>query len=418
MELIEFLRRKLSPEALALLRAEIEDPGDVDYEAAIRRVVKRLKNDEELFAFARTRLELRSSNLLDLPGGRRLTLLRNSSPISLLVLFHDLIRRSYGERFGDVKRSLDLANLATEVARVIAGSTYLSKRDAADVLAEAYAYLGNAKRINADMLGARKALMIALGHASRGTGDQMLAADLLHFRAVLLVAEGRCLEAAELTDHEIPLRRLLGDEKKLGFTLVQRGWIGCLIGEPSAKITDYFQAGLSRVPEDHRLALQALHAFAELLARDQQGSSAWRMLIGAEGPLQSVKGERFQTQHRWITGLAHRAIREMEQAARLLAGVRDDLARSGVTDRLALVSLDLASVYAAEGELDRVRELTEEAYRLYRAAGLEERALTAVVVLQEAIEAERVTEGLAVAVANFLARFPYNKALRFEWKGE
>ncbi len=114
----------------------------------------------------------------------------------------------------------------------------------------------------------------------------------------------------------------------------------------------------------------------------------------------------------------HRAIREMDQAAHVLDDVRRTLARSGPAHKLALVTLDLASVYAAQGRLADVKKLTAEAYSLYRAAGLEERALTAVVVLQDAIEANRATEGLAVAVANFLARFPYNKALRFEWKGE
>ncbi len=418
MALIEFLRSKLSAEDLALLAAEVDGPGDLDYETVIRRVVSRLKKEEDQISFARSRLELRPDDLIDLPEGRRLTILRNSSAVFLLVLCRNLIGESWCARFGDIRRSLSLATLAAEAADAVVQAGYLSAVDTEDLLAEVHGYLGNAQRINSDFGGAEKSLKRAREHMHAGSGDRLLKADHLMLRAFLRSAQGRGLEALALFDREIALRRLLGDERKLGFSLIQRGWLGCMLGAPVDEITDNFQAGFSRLADDHRATLQAFHAFAEYLAREGKGSGAWTFFVAAKKPLALVEETWFQTEHRWIKGLAHRAVRELEQAAHELRAVRAELVDSGTPHDLATVSLDLAGVSAAQGNLEEAKQLAEEAYAIFKAEGLEQRALTAVVVLQEAIAAERATEGLAVAVANYLARFPYNKALRFEWKGD
>ncbi len=417
MGLIEYLRRKLSAEDLALLGAEIEGPGEEDYDAVIRRVAAGFRKHEERFRFARSRLELRYKDLLELPQGRRATILRNSSPVLLLVLFRHLIEESFEERFGDLSRSLKLAAIAVEVAREIAASGYLPFRDSEDVLGEAYTYLGNARRLNSDLAGADRALAQAGRRLAAGTGDREVKAEFSGILAVLRITQGRGVEAARLMDRGLAIRRLLGDAEKLGFALVQRGWIGSLIGEPISQVVHYFQAATPLV-NDHKLALQSVHSLAEFLAREGKGIDALESLGAGLLPLAFADSQRLYTQHHWIKGITYRVLGDLERAEKELLDVRAELAASEASYLTAIVSLDLASVYAAQRDFDKARQLAEDAYTIFKAEGLEERALTAVLVLQEAAEAERVTEGLAVAVANFLARFPYNKALRFEWKGE
>ncbi len=416
MDLIEFLRANLSPEELAELRAEVQVSETADYDDVIRRVGSKLKPDEEHFRFARARVELRYKDLLELPKGRRLTILGNSSPILLLVLLRHLIECSYEARFCHHERSSELAMLAVEVAEAIAAGSYLSVGDSADLMAEALAYLGNARRINSDLPGAESCFAMARAYLEVGTGDRTVKAVILRLLAFLRVDQGRCQDAVELIDREIPLRRLLGDQEELGIALIQRGWASCWT-EDTALAADYFKKGVALVKEP-RLSLQALHALAEALAREGHSFDAWGSLMAATLSLRELQGEWFEIQDRWIRGLIRRASGELQLAGKLLRSVCDELRASGRTFLLAIASLDLACVYTAQGKLDEVEQLAAEAYAIFKAEGLEERALTAVVVLQEAIEAERVTEGLAVAVANFLARFPYNKALRFEWKGE
>ncbi len=415
MQLIDILRRRLPPWVLHELEAEMRELEEADYQTVIRRVVAKLKGVEGLHALARSRLEVQyKDDLLDLPEGRRLTLLRNSPPILLLVLFRHFLEQSYAARFGDVVVSLQLAKLALEIAEAVVSTDHLTAADSEDLLAEANAYLANARRINSDLTGAAEALDAAEAHFAQGTRDRAVKADLLKFMALLHATRGECQEAADLLDREIALRKLLGQEAELGAALVDRGWIACWL-ESVDTACDYFQNGLNLVDDDPRITLVALFALAEALARSGRGLEAWDTICQARVPMAKVQSERFELNDRWIRGLACRAVREVDRAERYLASVRTDLESREQWNFLALASLDLASVHAAQGRLEDVRRLTEEAFAIYKAEGLEQRALTAVVVLQEAIEAERVTEGLAVAVANFLARFPYNKALRFDW---
>ncbi len=417
VELIRLLQERIPADQLALLKAAIDGPEEVDYGEVIRRVVAKLRKKEELFKFTRSRLEEdRYRNLLELPEGRRHTLLRNSSPVLLLLLFRDLIEQSYGKRFSGVEQSLALALLARDVAEVIAASKYLSTPDSEDLLSEAHAYLANARRINSDLRGAERSLRKARTHLANGTGDRALRADYLNLLTALRVAQGRCEVAADLADRELSLRRLLGDEQKLGITLVQRGWISCFIEEPISTTLRYFHTAMPLV-RDTRVVLLAGHYLAELLAREGFGFDALETL-GSVKSLSFGKEERFQIADQWIKGIACRSLRQLDDAEYFIRQARENLARLDAKLKLAISSLDLACVYAAKGKLSEVKQLAEEAYAIFKAQGLEERALTAVVLLREATEAERVTEGMAVAVANFLARFPYNKALRFEWEGE
>ncbi len=417
MDLIRLLRERIPVEELALLASEIEGPGEVDYTAVIRRVVAKMGKVEEMFEFARARLEEdRYKDLLDLPEGRRLTLLRNSSPVLLLILFRDLIEQSYGKRFSGVDQSLALSLLALHVAKAIVASEYLSKPDSEDLLSEAHAYLANAQRINSDLRGAERSLRRARIHMASGTGDRALRADYLNLLTSLRVAQGRCKVAADLADRELSLRRILGDEQKLGIALVQRGWISCFIQEPISEALRYFHSAMPLV-KDKQVVFLAGHYLAELLAREGFGFDAIETL-GSVKSLSLGREERFKIADQWIRGIACRALRQLDDAEYFIRQAREDLARLDARLKLAISSLDLACVYAAKGNLEEVKHHAEEAFALFKAEGLEQRALTAVVVLQEAVKAERATEGLAVAVANFLARFPYNKALRFEWKDE
>ncbi len=414
MDLIDFLRRKLAAEDLALLKAEIEGAGEVDYEAVIRRVALKLRNAEELFGFARSRLA-RFDDLLDLPAGRRLTIFRNCSPVVLLVMFRQAVAQCLAERSGDRGRSRQLAEIALEVAEAVAASDYLASPDSEDVLGEAHIWLGNARRLNSDMRGAELALKKAGIHLAKGTGDRELKAEHLAVHAVLRVTQGRSPAAAQLMDQSLAIRRILGDKENLGFALVQRGWIASLGGDPIAKVIDLIQAAMPLI-NDHQLMLQAVHCLAELLARGGFGYQALKFLGSVQWPLYLAKEEWYRIEHAWIEGIACRTLNELEDAESLLRRVREDLIQLNWMHKLAIASLDLAGVHAAQGKLNEMRQLAEEAHTIFSAEGLEERALSAVLVLQEAIEAERVSEGLAVAVANFLSRFAYNKTKCFEWK--
>ena len=82
--------------------------------------------------------------------------------------------------------------------------------------------------------------------------------------------------------------------------------------------------------------------------------------------------------------------------------------------RGVIVNLDLAAACAAQGKIREVQEIAQEAYAIFRAEGLDKRALAALIVLQRAALTEKLTEALAVRVANFIVGYQYDRNLRFE----
>ncbi len=398
-----------------MLRGESRASTDEEYDAAIRRVGVRLRPTEVEFGKARARAAERYEDLCDLPVGRRLTILRNSPPELLLVFFHDLIGRSFDERFGDVKRSLELAELAIDVLAEVEKSGWLTPPDLEDLRAKAYAFLGNARRINSDVIGAERALVRAERHRARGTGDRAVEADLVGLLAALRVIQSRRDEATRLIDREIALRRLLGDPERLGRTLVERGWV--VFFEASVEeICTFFNEGVALLTEP-RSVLQALHALAERLAREGQGLDAWAALSAARNPLRVLENPRFELQHLWIKGLTHRALGDLEAAAEEISTVYDGLVEEEAGLRLAVAALDLACIRIAQGRFREVRKLIREAYEICVANGLERRAIAALLLLREAEEAAQLTEAMAVEAVSFLVRFQHNKARRFSWPG-
>ncbi|MDX1503495.1 MAG: hypothetical protein R3325_14135 [Thermoanaerobaculia bacterium] len=336
------------------------------------------------------------------PAGRQLASLRSAPPVLLEQLARHLMDDSYAARFEAPARSLELARLAVGCVEIVVESEDVGEEAAADLHAEALGYLGNALRISSDLAGAEEALANAVELAQWGTGRPELKATLLSLLASLRFAQGRPREASRLLDREIALRRRLAARERLGHALIDRGVVAASL-EPVETACVYLAEGVARAAEPERILL-ALQPLAERLARDGDGEQARRVLGVAEGVATLVGGRSHSTRLQWIRGIAARAEGELAAARTLLQRVRETLAEEGSRFRAALVSLDLAAVHAAAGRPGEVRRLAEEAYSIFRAEGLERRALAAFLLFYRAARSERASEELAVRVANLLAR--------------
>jgi hypothetical protein len=80
----------------------------------------------------------------------------------------------------------------------------------------------------------------------------------------------------------------------------------------------------------------------------------------------------------------------------------------------ALVSLDLASVLAAQGRFAEARDNTLAARSILEAAGSGESALPALLYLDSEMSRNRATAELVLKVATIEARSRYDRGLRFE----
>ncbi|MDX1503817.1 MAG: hypothetical protein R3325_15765 [Thermoanaerobaculia bacterium] len=409
--LLALLRASLTEGDLELLRSPGSPPSDAGYDGAMRAVLQKLPALERQVARGMTRVETRYQDVTELPRGRLLTLLTNSDPPLLAALCRVLMRRSFQARFADVEASLRCAEIAQQAARSLRDRDYFAPDLQADLEAEAWSYLANARRINSDLPGAETAFRKAESHLELGTGDRTLRATFCFLKAFLSFRQGRCSEATALLDQEIGLRRLLGDRDRLAHALINRGVVTAWSG-PLDEACDYLLAGVRRTDDDDYLAL-ALPPLAERLARDGRPQMAWKTLRAAETVTRLTGARGHDLRLRWIRGLAHRASGELESAAGELCEVREELVRRGQRFKAALAALDLAAVRVAQGRHGEVKSLAREAYEIFRSEAAEKRMLTAFLVLYRAVEAGELTEAVAVRVANFVARAQHDRSLRF-----
>ena len=416
--LIQFLRERLGEDDREALRALFSDPVDTSpesYDAVIARTRARLPALRSEVEESRNRIERRSREIVDAPEERRLTILESSPPSMLLALARDLIARSYAARFDSSSDSLRWAEQGLVCAERLAGDGYPTEEASADLMAEAQIHLANALRLEGDLKGSDRAFEQAASWLERGGGDRELRADYLKLLAALRFAQAQCDEAGELWDREIRLRRLLDDPAALGGALLNRGILAAWSGELDEAL-DYLERGVRRVDNPGFAAL-ALHALAERLARDGRGIDAWMVVSAAQSLAPLVEGDRYETHLAWVRGITYRALGAHDRAAPELAAVRDAFLQSGNAYRAALVSLDLAAVAAAQGDVREVKRHAEASYAEFRRQGLERRALAAFMILYRAASAETLTEELAVRVANFVTRRPMLPTERAEELG-
>jgi hypothetical protein len=81
---------------------------------------------------------------------------------------------------------------------------------------------------------------------------------------------------------------------------------------------------------------------------------------------------------------------------------------------VALVSLEIATLYASLGRTEQVKTLARHMTPIFRAHAFHRDALAALTLFRKAAEQERVTEAFAREVLTYLRKARYNPELRLE----
>lgn len=123
--------------------------------------------------------------------------------------------------------AVDHAGAARLAALALAGAERLDPvRHAApvveDLKARAWAALGEARRLTADLPGAEEALRAAAACLAHGTGDLLVEARLLEFEAAVRRGQGRNGEAAALLKLAAARYRETGESQRLERVLAER----------------------------------------------------------------------------------------------------------------------------------------------------------------------------------------------------
>jgi tetratricopeptide (TPR) repeat protein len=347
---------------------------------------------------------------------QRALLVRNSQRFHTWGFCELLLTRSREQNFQDPSSGEDLALLAVEVLDhldpVLYGSGSLE-----DLRARAWSYIGNSRRIQADLQGAEEAFTFAFSFLWLGTGEPMEKAMLLDLYASLLTKQRRFSKASSYLSRAVAIFLGLGEAHRAGRSLVKLATIHSLNGEPETAIFLRHRAlKLIDATREPRLLLVACQNLIDDLIETGQFMAAQKMLIRAK-PLYKQFAPWLSKTRRWIEGKIARGFGQLERAETLFLEIRSEHLAEGVAGaayETAFVSLELASLYAEQGRMAELKRLAEEMVPIFSSHQIHREALAALDYWRQAVEAERACATLIAGIASFLKRARHNPELRFQ----
>ena len=105
---------------------------------------------------------------------------------------------------------------------------------------------------------------------------------------------------------------------------------------------------------------------------------------------------------------------QLGRAEALFLAARDGFLAEGIPYETALVSLDLALLYAGQGRTAELKRLAAGMVPIFASRQIHREALAALVFFRRAVEAERASVEMVAEVAQYLRRAQHAPELRFE----
>jgi tetratricopeptide (TPR) repeat protein len=353
------------------------------------------------------------AEILHHPPERRPFIVRNCPRFHTWGFCEILLCRSQEQNFEDPILGESLALLAIEVLDHLDSSWYGSG-SLEDLRARAWSYVGNSRRIKADLSGAEEAFEFAFSFLKLGTGDPMEKALLLDLKASLLTKQHRLSAAMGLLRRAVTIFLEVGETHRAGQALVKMSSAHSIAGAPDKAISLLYQAlKLIDHNREPRLVLVAWHNLIDDLTETGKFMEAQKLLVKAR-PLYKKLAPSLQNFRLFMEGKIARGLGQVEQAEALFLSARSGFLADGVSYEMALVSLEIASLYAEQGRMAEIKRLAEEMLPIFSSRQIHREALAALDYWRQAVEAERACAALVAGVASFLKKARHNPELRFQ----
>jgi tetratricopeptide (TPR) repeat protein len=386
----------------------------IDYDPALSKAGVGLRSLES--AYSRERVEAKSllAEVLGHPFERQVLLVRNSPRFQTWGLCEVLLKRSWEQNFQNAVLGERLALLTLEVLDSI-DIAYYGSEPVEDLRGRAWAYVANARRLKSDLKGAEEAFALALASLENGTGEPLEKAVILDLRSSLLKDLHRFDEALRSLRRAIKIFREVGELHRAGRGLVKVATVHHFLGEPEKAISLLYQAlELIDPIREPRLQLVAWHNLIDDLAETGQFMKAHKLLVKARPLYQQFSHPRFQNPRKWVESKIARGLGQRDLAEALLLKARNGFLSEGKPFDVALVSLDLALLYAEQDRVSELKRIAEEIVPIFSSHQIHREALAALSFWRKAVEAERACLSLVTRVASFLKRSRHNPDLRFQ----
>lgn len=400
---------------LRLPRREQEEPRPAapDYGQAFEAAARSLRGQALSLAGERDAAADRAAELTAATASERETLLREER-FQTWGLFELLVDRAQEAGVQEPVRARELAGLALRVGEVLSPFRY-RRELVEDLRARAWAYLGNACRLTSDLRGAAEAFAAAEEHLQRGTGDPVERAIVLDRRASLERDLRRFGEARATLEKAVGLFLRNGERHRAGRSLINLSLVHSYAGETEESIEALYRSlALIDAEQEPRTGLCARHNLAGYLADAGRPEEALRLYRETRPLYRSFPDAWTQNRRHWLKGRIDHGLGRRRAAEFFLRAARDGFLAEGIPYDTALVSLDLALLYAEQGRSAELKHLAAGLVPLFASCHIHREALAALSFLKQAVEAETATLGVVTRVAAYLRKAQHDPELRWE----
>jgi len=345
---------------------------------------------------------------------KRQLLLRNSARFHTWGFCELLLRHSEEQNFHNAAYGESLALLSLEVLDLLDPADY-GVEALEDLRARAWAYVANSRRVKADLRGAEEAFALAFAALKRGAWEPMDRAVLLDLKASLLRAQRRFGKALSFMRRATKIFLDLGERHQAGRVLVSMSIVHLVASEPEKSIPVLYRAlALIDPARDPRLLLTVWHNLIDNLLEAGRLMEAQKLLVKARPLYRQFLEPRVQNRLTWVEGKIARGLGQQEQAEALLLAARNGFLGVNAPYEMALISLELASLYAEQGQMTRLKRISEEMMPIFSSRQIHREALAALAFWRRAVAAEKAGIELLTGVATYLKRAQHDPELRFE----
>jgi tetratricopeptide (TPR) repeat protein len=408
---LAYLPREAEAEAGA---SAVSGPAAAAYEIAFEESSRTAADWEAVLERERNEAPGLFVELLEEPVEQREALLGASPRFHTWGVFELLVERSLEVAVQDPAYGEALGLLALRLSEHLDAERYGAGR-IKDLQARAWAYVGNACRMRFDFPAAEEAFQTAHVRLKEGTGDDVERAILLDLRASLRRGQRRFDEALRLLSRAVAIFLATGERHRAGRSLVKMSTVHHYAGDPAAGIPLLHQALDLIDPErEPRLLLCARHNLVDYTAGAGRFLEAQKLYQEARPLYRSFNEPWVQNRRRWVRGKIARGLGQLRQAETQFLAARDGFLKEGVPYDTALVSLELALLYAEQGRPAELKRLAADLVPVFASRHIHREALAALTFLQQAVEAERASLEVVAQVADFLRKSEHDPELRFE----
>lgn len=386
--LLRRLLGKLPGELKPVLRSFRSSRSADEYDWALARVRRETARQAAALNAESSEAHRQLGPLEDMPPERRRLAVLNQPRLMTFSLAAGLLRLSWDRRSVDPVDAESLAQLALEVLEQIPAHPVPTLLE--DLRARAWGQIGNTRRIRSDLRGADEAFRHAAEHLARGSHDLLEQALISHWLGSLRRDQRRFEEAVDHLVRACRLYRQIRDDESRAQALINLGYTYREAGEPTRGLPVLRQAE-ALLPEQHPLLLYVRHNQIYFLIDLGRYVEAERLLAKTR-PLYAHSPEALtRLRLPWVEGRLAKHTGRLEEAEYLFQKVRQGFVRHGIGYDAALVSLELAEIYACQGRTDELKRLAGEMVTVFRSRNVERETLAALLMLQHAASAEQAT---------------------------